>query len=84
MVYTANQAGYIMSQGPDGAPVAIPVQSGGGMFAIQAPSAQGNQSPVVLVPVSGAAGGQHVMVQSPPMSATGSLPQGAEKPPPYA
>jgi len=36
------------------------------------------------VPVSGAAGGQHVMVQSPPMSATGSPPQGAEKPPPYA
>ena len=88
MVYTANPAGYIMTQGADGVPVTIPVQAGGGMIAIQASGAQGDQPPLVQVPaVSGAAGGQHVMVQSPPhaaMSATDSLPQEAEKPPPYA
>ena len=87
MVYTANPAGYIMTQGADGVPVAIAVQAGGGMIAIQASGTQGDQPPLVRVPVSGAAGGQHVMVQTPPhaaMSATDSLPQEAEKPPPYA
>ena len=76
-----------MTQGPDGVPVPIPVQSGGGLIAVQASGGQGNQPPMVLLPVSGASGGQHLMVQSPPhaaMSATGSLPQEAEKPPPYA
>ena len=38
-IYTTNQAWYIMIQGPDGVPVAIPVQSGGGMIAIQASGA---------------------------------------------
>ena len=87
MVYTANPAGYIMTQGADGVPVAIPVQAGSGMFANQASGAQGDQPPLVRVPFSGAAGGQHVMVQSPPyaaMSATDSLPQEVEKPSPYA
>ena len=76
-----------MIQGPDGVPVAIPVQSGGGMIVIQASGAQDNQPPMILVPVSRAAGGQHRMVQSPPyaaMSATGFLPQEEEKSPPYA
>ena len=70
-----------MTQGSDGVPVAVPVQAGDGMIA------QGDQPPLVLVPGSRAAGGQHLMVQSPPhaaMSTTGSLPQEEEKPPPYA
>ena len=40
VVYTVNQAEYIMTQGPHGVPVAIPVQSGGSMIAIQASGAQ--------------------------------------------
>ena len=86
MIYTAYPAGYIVTQGPDGDPVAIPVQAGGGIRAVEPSGEQVNQPPMVLVPVSGATGGQHLMVQFPPhaaMSATGSLPQEEASPPPY-
>ena len=86
MVYTANPAGYIVTQGPDGVPVPIPVQAGGGIRAVEPSGAQVYQPPMVLVPVSGATG-QPVMVQSPPHAAIPStifLPQEEERPPPYA
>ena len=86
-MYTASPAGYIMTQGPDGVPVAISVQSGGGMIAIQASGPQEGQPPMVLVPGSGAAGSPPLMVQSPPyavMPTTGFLSQEEEKPPNYA
>ena len=85
MVFTANPAGYIVTQGPDGVPVAIPVQTGGGIRAVEPSGAQVNQPAMVLVPASGAAG-QPVMVQSPPYAAIPStvfLPEEEEKPPPY-
>ncbi|KAL9961758.1 hypothetical protein ACROYT_G030772 [Oculina patagonica] len=55
VMYTAN-TGYVMTQGPGGVPVAIPMQAGGGMVAVQTvtPGAQGCQPQMVMVPVSGA------------------------------
>ena len=72
MAYTASTAGYIMTQGPDGVPVAVPVQAGGGMVTMQTIGAQAVQSPMVMVSASGSAG-QTVMVQAGP-SATGLPP----------
>ena len=74
MAYTANTAGYIMTQGPDGVPVAVSMQTGGGMVTMQPLCTQGGQQPIVLVPVAGAARDQFVTVQT----ATGSLPQEAD------
>ena len=82
MAYTASTAGYIMTQGPDGVPVAVPVQAGGGMVAMQPIGAQAVQPPMVMLPVSGSAAGQPVMVQGGP-SATGASPQQAEMSPSY-
>jgi len=56
VVCTANTAGYIMTTGPDGIPMAVP--AGTGMAAVQASGAQGGQVPMVLVPASGALGAQ--------------------------
>jgi len=82
VAYTATTAGYIMTQGPDGVPVAVPVQAGGGMVAMQPISAQPVQPPMVMVSASRSAG-QPVMVQAGP-SATGLPPQQAEMSPTYA
>ena len=62
-----------MAQSPDGVPVAVlvPMQTGGGMVAMQPLCTQGGQHPIVLVPVPGAARDQFVTVQT----ATGSVPQ---------
>ena len=87
MIYTTN-TGYIMTQGPGGAPVAIPMQGGGGMVAVQTvtPGAQGAQSQMVMVPVSGAEGYQPQLVQVAPAGAmaTGYQPEHVEMPPAYA
>ena len=84
IIYTANTTGYVMTQGVDGVPVAIPVQAGGGMVAMQASHAQAAQPPMVLVPVSGGIEGQSAMVQvAPTIPGTVSVPQEAVKPPPY-
>ena len=86
VLYTAN-AGYVMTQGPGGAPVAIPMQAGGGMVAVQTvtPGAQGGQPQMVMVPVSGAQGYQPQFVQAAPAGAmgTGYQPQQVETPPSY-
>ena len=74
MAYTAISSGYIMAQSPDGVPVAVPFQTGGGMVAMQPLCTQGGQHPIVLVPVSGAARDQFVTVPT----GTGSLPQEAD------
>jgi len=87
VIYTAYPAGNIVTQGPDGDPVAIPVQAGGGIRAVEPSDAQGNQPPVILLPVSRAAAGQPVKAQSPPydgMPSTVLLPPEEEEPPPYA
>ena len=76
MAYTANPAGYIMAQGPDGVPVAVSIQGGGGMVAYQASGTQGNQPQMVLVPM----GGQPMTAQAAP---TGYPPQQENKPPQY-
>ena len=87
MIYTAN-AGYVMTQGPGGAPVAIPMQAGGGMVPVRTvrPGAQGAQSQMVMVPVSGAEGYHPQLVQAAPAGAmaTGYQPQHVEMPPSYA
>ena len=83
MAYTASTAGYIMTQGPDGVSLAVPVQAGGGMVAMQPIGAQAVQPPMVMLPVSGSAAGQPVMFQAGP-SATGASPQQAEMSPSYA
>ena len=87
VIYTAS-AGYIMSRGPGGAPVAIPVQAGGGMVAVQTvtPGAQGDQPQMVMVPVSGAQGYQPHLVQGaqPESMSTGNQPLRVDMPPPYS
>lgn len=64
VAYTANSAGYVVTQGPDGVPVAVAMQPAGGMFAVQAPGVQEGQIPMVMVPVPGAAGGHPMIVQA--------------------
>ncbi|KAL9961009.1 hypothetical protein ACROYT_G029885 [Oculina patagonica] len=58
-MYTA-KAGYVIPQEPGGVPVAIPMQTGGGMVAVQTvtPGTLGGQTQIVVVPVSGAVGDQ--------------------------
>ncbi|KAL9961032.1 hypothetical protein ACROYT_G029912 [Oculina patagonica] len=86
VMYTAN-TGYVMTQGHGGAPVAIPMQVGGGMVAVQTvtPGAHGGQPQMVMVPVSGAGSYQPQLAQVAPAGAmaTGHQPQQAEMPPPY-
>ena len=51
-----------MTQGPSGVPMAMPMQAGGGMIAVQANTTetQGGQPQMVPVPVSGAMGNLHL------------------------
>ena len=84
-MYTAN-TGYVMAQGPGGVPLAMPMQAGGGMVAVQAttPGTQGGQPQMVLVPVSGAMGNQHQYApQAAPQGATGYQTQQVQLPPAY-
>ena len=48
-----------------GGPVAVPIQTAGGMVTVQASSqaSQGGQPQMIMVPVSGAVGGQPQFVQ---------------------
>ncbi|XP_078382695.1 uncharacterized protein LOC144665333 [Oculina patagonica] len=70
VMYTAN-TGYVMTQGPGGVPVAVPMQAGGGMVAVQTvtPGAQGGQPQMVMVPVSGAGSYQPQLAQAAPAGA---------------
>ena len=73
-MYTAN-SGYVMTQGPGGVPMAVPMQAGGAMVAIQtvSPGTQQGQPQMVMVPVSGAMGHQHQYITA-PYGATGYRP----------
>ncbi|KAL9961760.1 hypothetical protein ACROYT_G030774 [Oculina patagonica] len=86
VIYTAN-TGYVINQGPGGAPVTIPMEAGGSMVAVQGvtPGAQGGQPHMVIVPVSSAGGFQPQLGQVAPTGAmaTGYQPQQAEMPPSY-
>ena len=66
-MYTAN-TGYVMTHGAGGVPVAIPMQAGGGMVALQTvtPGAQAGQPQMVMVPVSGAGGYPPQLAQAAP------------------
>ncbi len=70
VMYTAN-TGYVMTQGPGGVPVAVPMQAGGGMVAVQnvTPGAQGGQPQMVMVPVSAAGNYQPQLAQAVPAGA---------------
>ncbi|XP_078382788.1 uncharacterized protein LOC144665405 isoform X2 [Oculina patagonica] len=59
MMYTANP-GYAMTPFPVGVPVAVPMQAGGGMVAMQTilPGAQAGQPQLVVIPVSEGVGTQ--------------------------
>lgn len=85
-MHTAN-SGYIMTQGPGGVPVAVPMQSGGGMVALQTvtPGSQEGQPQMVLLPVSVADGNQPQLVQVDPYGtmASGYQPQHIDMPPSY-
>ena len=76
-----------MIRGPGTAPVAIPMQRGGGMVAVQnvPPWALGGQPQMLLVPVSAAEGYQPQLAQGAPTGAitTGYQPQQVEMPPSY-
>ncbi|XP_078382817.1 uncharacterized protein LOC144665439 [Oculina patagonica] len=84
VMYTAN-TGYVLTQGPGSAPVAIPMQTAGGMVAVQTvtPGAQGGQPQIVMVPVSASGVYQSQLAPYAPAGATGYQPQQAEMPPPY-
>ena len=85
MAYTANP-GYIMVQGPDGVPMAVPVQPSGGMVSVQTTTAgtQERQPQMVLVPVSGATGYQHQYAAATTShGATSYQPPQVEMPPAY-
>lgn len=58
-MYTGD-AGYVITQGPSGAPVAIPIQAGSGVVDVQnvIPRAQGGQPQMIMLAVSGAEGYQ--------------------------
>ena len=80
-MHTAN-TGYMITQGPGGAPVAISMQAG------VAPGTQGGQPNMGMIPVSGAGGYQPQLAQAVPPGAmtTGYYPppQQAPMPPSYA
>ena len=74
-MYGYPAGGYVMTQSAGGVPVAVPMQAmqaGAGGAA-----AQGYHQPMVLVPVSGTAGGQQLIAQatSPGGIITGTLQQ---------
>ncbi|KAL9961027.1 hypothetical protein ACROYT_G029907 [Oculina patagonica] len=77
-MYTAN-TGYVMTQGPVGPAVAIPMQAAGGMVAVQTvtPDAQEGHPQMVMVPVSAAGVYQPQLAQAPSarVLATGYQPQ---------
>ncbi|KAL9961026.1 hypothetical protein ACROYT_G029906 [Oculina patagonica] len=77
-MYTAN-TGYVMTQGPVGHAVAIPMQAAGDMVAVQTvtPDAQEDHPQMVMVPVSAAGVYQPQLAQasSPRVLATGYQPQ---------
>ena len=79
--------GFAISHGPGGAPVAVPMQAGGGMVGVQTvtPRAQGAQPQMVMGVASGAQGYQPYLAQAVPAGATarGYQPQQSEMPPPY-
>ena len=66
-MYTAN-TGYAVAQVPGG-PVAVPMQTAGGVIAVQAVP-QGGQPQMVMIPASGVVGGQPQFVQVPASGAT--------------
>ena len=72
-MYGYPASGYVMSAG--GVPVAIPMQSM--QAGASGAAAQGYHQPMVLVPVSGAAGGQQLIAQAtaPGGIVTGTLQQ---------
>ena len=76
-MYTTN-TGYAVTQMPGG-PVAVPMQTAGGMVTVQAVSQvpQQGQPQMIMVPVSGAQGTQpqFIQVASPEATATGYQPQ---------
>ena len=77
MVVAQNQVGYVMTQGPDGVPLAV--QASGGMVA-----PQGVQPPIMMTtPTSGQFAGQPQFAQGSPSDATGSSSKQAEIPPSY-
>lgn len=84
-MYTTSSR-HIMTQGPGGVPVAVPMQSGDCMVALQnvTPGVQKGQLQIVLVPVSGADGNQLQLVQVVPYEAmaSGHQPQHIDLPPP--
>jgi len=85
VMYTAN-TGYVMTQGPGGVPMAMPMQAGSGMVAVQATTTgiQGGQPQMVMVPVSGAMGNQHQYTpQAAHQGASGYQPQQVQMPPAY-
>ncbi|KAL9961016.1 hypothetical protein ACROYT_G029895 [Oculina patagonica] len=63
---TTDSAGYVMTQGPGGAPMAIPIQTSGGVVAVQTliPVVQVSQPQIIMVPVSAVEGYQPNMVQA--------------------
>ena len=63
VVYTVDPAGNVMAQRLDGVPVAVPAQARDGMVDMPPFGAQEGQFQMVLVPVSGAADGQVLIVQ---------------------
>lgn len=86
VVYTANAPGYVVIQGPDGNPVAVPMQAVDDVVSAQESNTQESRSPMVLVPASGVMGGLPLIGQDAPSyaeQATGYPPQQVEMPPPY-
>ena len=82
-MYTAN-TGFVMTQGPSGVPMAMPMQAHGGMIAVQATTTgtQEGQPQMVPVPVSGAMGNLHVYApQAAPHGAISYQPQQVHMPP---
>ena len=83
MVYTATTPVYVMTHGPDGIPVVVPIQAVDGMVVVQASGSQGRQPPVMLMPSAGAVGGEPSIVQTAPSHAvegSGYPPQRGEMP----
>ncbi|XP_078382709.1 uncharacterized protein LOC144665345 [Oculina patagonica] len=70
VMYAAN-TGHVMTEGPGGVPVAIPMQTGGDMVAVQTvtPGPQGGQPQIFMVPVSGAGSYQPQLAQAAPPGA---------------
>ncbi|KAL9961008.1 hypothetical protein ACROYT_G029884 [Oculina patagonica] len=71
MMYTAN-SDYAMTPFPVGVPVAVPMQAGGGMVAMQTilPGAQAGQPQMVVIPVSGGVSTQSHLVE---VAASGNM-----------